>query len=73
MTDYRLDDRAVGVRVHAEVFSLLQVVQTGTGAHLVSYPKDTWDPFPGEREADQWRPNSTEVDLNIHMPYIFMA
>jgi hypothetical protein len=42
--------------VGAKDFSLLHSVQTGSGAHLTSYPMGTRGPFPGvknsEREAD---------------------
>jgi hypothetical protein len=42
-----------GVRFLAERrdLSLLHSVQTGSGAHLASYPMDTWDSFPGGRAA----------------------
>jgi hypothetical protein len=32
-------------------FSLLHVVQTGSGAHLASYPMSTWGSFPGGKAA----------------------
>jgi hypothetical protein len=39
-TDYRLDDRGVRLRVpvEARIFSLLHVVQTGSGVHPTFYP-----------------------------------
>jgi hypothetical protein len=49
-TDYGLDDRGVGVRVGSE-FSLLHVVQTGSGAHPASYPMGTGGSFPGGKAA----------------------
>jgi hypothetical protein len=47
-TGYGLDDREVGVRVSvgARNFSLLHVVQIGSGAHPTSYPMGTGDSFP---------------------------
>jgi hypothetical protein len=45
-TDYGLDDQRVGVRVPVgQEFSLLHVVQTGSGAHLASYPMGTGELF----------------------------
>jgi hypothetical protein len=42
------DGRGVGVRVPVGArFSLLHVVQTGSGAHPVSYPVGTGGPFHG--------------------------
>jgi hypothetical protein len=46
-------------------FSLLQIVQTGSGVHPTSYPMGTGGPFPGlkrpVREADLSPPTSAEV------------
>jgi hypothetical protein len=49
-TCYGLDDRGVGVRVPvgAKIFSLLQVVQTGSGVHPTSYPMGTGGKAAGE-------------------------
>jgi hypothetical protein len=49
MSDYGLDDRAIGVRSPAEAadFSPDLCVQTGSGAHPASYPLGPVDPFPG--------------------------
>jgi hypothetical protein len=47
-TDYGLHDRGVGICVpEGQVFSLLHVVQTGSGAHPALYRMDTGDSFPG--------------------------
>jgi hypothetical protein len=49
VSDYALDDRAIGVRSPAEAkdfFSIL-CVQTGSEAHPASCPMGTGDPFPG--------------------------
>jgi hypothetical protein len=32
-------------------FSLLHVVQTGSGVHPTSYPMGTWGSFPGGKAA----------------------
>jgi len=48
VSDYGLDDRAIGVRSPAgtkDFFSIL-CVQTGSGAHPASYPRGTGDPSP---------------------------
>jgi hypothetical protein len=47
--DYRLDDRAIGVRslAGAKDFSFVLCVQTGSGAHPASYPLGTGGPFSG--------------------------
>jgi hypothetical protein len=51
-TAYGLDDQGVGVRVPVgSEFSLLHVVQTGSGAHLASYPMGTGSSFLGGEEA----------------------
>jgi hypothetical protein len=52
-TAYGLDDRGVGVRVPVGVknFSLVYIVQTGSGAHPTSYPMGTGGSFPGGKAA----------------------
>jgi hypothetical protein len=68
VSDYELDDRAIGVRSPAEAkdFSSSLCVQTGSGAHPVSCPMGTGGPFPGGktrpgRDADHSPPSSAEV------------
>jgi hypothetical protein len=48
---YGLDGRGVGVRVPVGDFSLLHVVQTGSGAEPASYPMGTGTSFPGDNAA----------------------
>jgi hypothetical protein len=68
VSDYGLDDRAIGVQSPAEAkdfFSIL-CVQTGSGAHLASCTMGTGGPFPGGkarpgRDADHSPPSSAEV------------
>jgi hypothetical protein len=49
VSDYGLDDRAIGVRspARAKDFSSILCVQTGSEAHLASCPMGTGGPFPG--------------------------
>jgi hypothetical protein len=49
VSDYGLDDRAIGVPspAGAKDFSSNLCVQTGSGAHPASCPMGTGDPFPG--------------------------
>jgi hypothetical protein len=49
VSDYGLDDRAIGVRspAGAEDFSSSHCVQTGSGAHPASCTMGTGGPFPG--------------------------
>jgi hypothetical protein len=68
VSDYGLDDRAIGVRFPAEAkdFSSILCVQTGSGAHPASCPMGTGVPFPrGKarqgRDADHSPPCSAEV------------
>jgi hypothetical protein len=68
VSDYGLDDRAIGVRsrVGAEDFSSSLYVQTGSGAHPASYTIGTGGPFPGGkarpgRDADHSPQSSAEV------------
>jgi hypothetical protein len=68
VSDYGLDDRAIGVRFPAEAkdFSSSLCVQTGSGAHPTSCTMDTRGPFPGGkarpgRDADYSPPSSAEV------------
>jgi hypothetical protein len=68
VSDYRLDDRAIGVRspAGAKDFSSSFCVQTGSGAHPASCPVGTGIPFPGGktrpgRDADHSPPYSAEV------------
>jgi hypothetical protein len=66
---------------YGQEFSLVHVVQTGSGAHPVSYPMSPGGSFPEEkrqgREADHSPPTSVEVKkMWIYMftpPYAFMA
>jgi hypothetical protein len=68
MSDYGLDDRAIGVRSPAgakDFFSIL-CVQTGSEAHPASCTMGTGVPFPGGkagpgRDADHSPPSSAEV------------
>jgi hypothetical protein len=48
-TGYGLDDGGVGVQ--SQLFSLLHIVQTGSGAHPASYPMDIGGSFPGGKAA----------------------
>jgi hypothetical protein len=49
LSDYGLDDRAIGVRspAGAKDFSSVLCVQTGSGAHPTSCTMGTGGPFPG--------------------------
>jgi hypothetical protein len=49
VSDYGLDDRAIGVRspAGAKDFSSIFCVQTGSEAHPASSPMGTGAPFPG--------------------------
>jgi hypothetical protein len=53
VSDYGLDDRAIGVRspAGAKDFSFVLCVQTGSGAHPASCTMGTGDPFPGGKSA----------------------
>jgi hypothetical protein len=68
VSDYGLDDRAVGVRspAGAKDFSSILCVQTGSGADPASCPMGTGGPFPGGkarlgRDADHSPSSSAEV------------
>jgi hypothetical protein len=68
VSDYGLDDRAIGVRspAGAKDFSCSPCVQTGSGAHPASCTMGTGGPFPGGkarpgRDADHSPPSSAEV------------
>jgi hypothetical protein len=68
VSDYGLDDRAIGVRspAGAKEFSSSLCVQTGSGAHPASCPMGTGGPFPGGkarpgRDADHSPLSSAEV------------
>jgi hypothetical protein len=53
VSDYGLDDRAIGVRSPegAKDFSSSLCVQTGSEAHPASCTMGTGDPFPGGKSA----------------------
>jgi hypothetical protein len=53
VSDYGLDDRAIGVRSPAgsKDFSSILCVQTGSGAHPASCTMGTVGPFPGGKSA----------------------
>jgi hypothetical protein len=68
VSDYGLDDRAIGVRspAGAEDFSSSLCVQTGSGAHPASCTMGTGGPFPGGkarpgRDADHSPLSSAEI------------
>jgi hypothetical protein len=68
VSDYGLDDRAIGVRspAGAKRFSSSLCVQTGSGAHPASCTMGTGSPFPGGkaqtgRDSDHSHPSSAEV------------
>jgi hypothetical protein len=68
VSDYRLDDRAIGVRssAGAKDFSSILCVQTGSGAHPASCTMGTGGPFTvgkarPRRDADHSPPSSAEV------------
>jgi hypothetical protein len=81
-TGYWLDDRGVADRVPvgSRIF-FLHVVQTGSGAHLTSYPMGTGGSFRWVkrtvREADHSPPTSGQVKkiwiYTSSPPYAFMA
>jgi hypothetical protein len=68
VSDYGLNERAIGVRSRARAkdFSSSLCVQTGSGAHPASCTMGTGGPFPGGKErpgcdADHSPPSSVEV------------
>jgi hypothetical protein len=68
VSDYGLDDRAIGDRSPAgsKDFSSILFVQTGSGAHPASCTMGTGDSFPGGkarpgRDTDHSPPSSAEV------------
>jgi hypothetical protein len=68
VSDYGLDDQAIGVRspVGAKDFSSSLCVQTGSGAHPASCTMGTGGNIPGGkvrpgRDADHSSPSSAEV------------
>jgi hypothetical protein len=68
VSDYGLDDRAIGVRfpARAKDFSSNLFVHTGSGAHPASCTMGTGGPFPGGkarpgRDADHSPQSSAEV------------
>jgi hypothetical protein len=68
VSDYGLDDRAIGVRspAGAKDFSSILCVQTGSVAHPASCTMGTGGPFSGGearlgRDADHSPPSSAEV------------
>jgi hypothetical protein len=81
-TGYGLDDRGSEFESRLEQeFSLLRVVQTGSGAHPASYPMGTGPCFSGGKaagnEADHSPPVSNEVKkmwiYTFTPPHGFMA
>jgi hypothetical protein len=82
-TGYGLDEQRGGSSSPGRVkkFSLLHIVQTGSGVHPTSYKMGTWVSFPGVkrqgREADHSPLTSAEVKkmwiYTSTPPYVFMA
>jgi hypothetical protein len=77
-TGYELDDQGVGVPIPVgKEFSLLHVVQIGSGSHPASYPMGTGGGLSqgvklAGREADHSPPKSTEVEKTWVHTYIFL-
>jgi hypothetical protein len=68
VSDYRLNDRAIGVRspAGAKDFFTILCVQTGSGAQPASCTMGTGGPFPGGKarpglDTDHSPPSSAEV------------
>jgi hypothetical protein len=82
-TGYGLDEWEVGIRVlkKSKEFSLLHIVETGSGAHSASYSMSTESSFSGVkrqgREADHSTTTSAEVKktwiYKSTLPYAFMG
>jgi hypothetical protein len=78
-TGYGMHDRGGGVRVPvgSKNFSLLHMVQTGSGVHRTSYKMGTGGSKRQGREADHSPPTSADVkNMWIYTstpPYAFMA
>jgi hypothetical protein len=77
VSDYGLDDRAIGVLSPAGVkdFSSILCVQTGSGAHPDSCTMSTGGPFPGAkarpgRDADHSPPSSAEVEYEYELYFL---
>jgi hypothetical protein len=68
VSDYELDDRAIGVRSPAEVkdFSSNLSVQNGTEAHPASCTMGTGGPLPGAKRG--LTPSSAEVEWGGAIP-----
>jgi hypothetical protein len=64
VSDYGLDDRAIGVRSPAEAkdFSSNLCVQTASGVHPVSCTMGTGGKAQPGRDADHSSPSSAEVE-----------
>jgi hypothetical protein len=64
VSDYGLDDRAIGVRFPAGAtdFSSSLCVQTGSGAHPVPCTMGTGGKARQGRDADHSPPSSAEVE-----------
>jgi hypothetical protein len=64
VSDYGLDDRAIGVRspAGAKDFSSILCVQTGSGAHPASCTMGTGGKARQGRDADCLLPSSAEVE-----------
>jgi hypothetical protein len=74
VSDYGLDDWAIGVRspAGAKDFSCSLFVQTGSGAHPASCTVGTGGPFPGAkarlgRDADHSPPSSAEAECEYEL------
>jgi hypothetical protein len=81
-TSYWLEDEGLEFESRwGQEFSLLHVIQTGSGVHPTFYPLGTWGSFLGVkwpgREADHSPPTSAEVKKTwVHTStplYAFMA
>jgi hypothetical protein len=72
VSDYGLDDRAIGVRSPEEAkdFSCSFCVQTGSGAHPASCTMGTGGKARTGRDADHSPPSSAEVNYNSHKSWL---
>jgi hypothetical protein len=72
VSDYRLDDRAIGVRfpAGAKAFSSNLCVQTGSGAHPASCTMGTGGPFPGGKAVGISSVRCSSVTTEPHFEFI---
>jgi hypothetical protein len=58
---------------YGQEFSLLRIVQTGSGAHPASYPMCTGGSFPGVKQQEHEADHSSQTSAEVKKTWIYLS